>query len=352
MIPLTPHAIQDPDDAVAPWRRAMRDAVRDPFELLRLVELPATTIGDAAAARDFPLLAPLGYIARMRRGDPNDPLLLQVLPQAAETVEVPGYITDPVGDLQALSAPGLLHKYHGRALIVATGACAVHCRYCFRRHFPYAESGASHGRLERLIEALRQHPEIDEIILSGGDPLMLDDEKLAAWVKALEELPQLRRLRLHTRMPVILPERVDEALLGWICSTRLQVICVIHCNHANELDHDVGEALNRLRMAGVSLLNQSVLLRDINDTTETLASLSLRLFEFGVLPYYLHLLDPVAGAAHFNIPETHAREIMHNLRASLPGYLVPRLVREEAGKSGKTDIPPLDTGTRLQPESG
>lgn len=330
----------------------MQHAIRDPLELLRLVGLPAATIGDDAAARGFPLRVPLAYVARMRTGDPTDPLLLQVLPQAAETVAVPGYVADPVGDMQALSAPGLLHKYHGRALIVATGACAVHCRYCFRRHFPYADAGATHGRLDGLLKALRQHPEIDEIILSGGDPLMLDDDKLAAWVQALEELPQIRRIRLHTRMPVILPERVDEALLGWIRDTRFQVVCVVHSNHANELDGTVGAALNRLRAAGVVLLNQSVLLRGINDAPETLASLSLRLFEYGVLPYYLHLLDPVAGAAHFDVPEARAKEIMHRLRASIPGYLVPRLVREEAGKSAKTDIPLSDAGTRLQPNSG
>lgn len=318
----------------------MRSAIRDPRELLDLLDLPHELIAGAEAPlRAFPLLVPRGYAARMRRADASDPLLRQVLPLAKEAASVPGFVTDPVGDGPALAGPGLLHKYHGRALLITTGACAVHCRYCFRRHYPYAEASASRGHWNTVLETLRAQPEIDEIILSGGDPLMLDDEKLAALVAALESLPQLRRLRLHTRLPVVLPERVDAGLLTWLRRSRLRIVCVIHANHANELDDSVATALDRLRGVGVTLLNQSVLLRGVNDDADALEALSRRLFECGVLPYYLHLLDAVAGAAHFDTPEARATAIVRALRARLPGYLVPRLVREEAGHDAKTEIP-------------
>ncbi|AOU97605.1 EF-P beta-lysylation protein EpmB [Acidihalobacter yilgarnensis] len=341
MITLTTQAIQNHDDARgAAWRHALRMAFRDPHELLEYLGLPADLIAGAEQPiREFPLLVPRGYAARMQRGDPHDPLLRQVLPLGIENAKVPGFVADPVGDLTSLAGPGLLHKYQGRALLIATGACAIHCRYCFRRHFPYAEASASRGHWAEVLETLRAHPEIDEIILSGGDPLMLDDDKLGELVSALEHLPQLRRLRVHTRLPIVLPERVDDALLAWIGRSRLQVICVIHANHANELDHSVAHALTRLRDVGVTLLNQSVLLRGVNDHAEILSELSLRLFECGVMPYYLHLLDPVAGAAHFEIEEQDATHIVRAVRARLPGYLVPRLVREEAGQPSKTDIP-------------
>ena len=321
------------------WQVALRDAIRDPGELFALLGLPESPLEEArGAAADFRLLVPRGYAARMRHGDPHDPLLLQVLPQGRERVAVPGYVSDPVGDLAAEAAPGVLHKYRGRVLLIATGACAVHCRYCFRRHFPYSDSNPARDAWRDALDYLGAHPEVDEVILSGGDPLVLGDDKLAALVGELERMPQLRRLRLHTRLPIVLPERVGDELLGWARRSRLQIVCVVHANHANELDATVEQSLRSLRNAGVHLLNQSVLLRGVNDSAPTLAHLSERLFACGVLPYYLHLLDPVAGAAHFNVEDCDALAIMDGLRARLPGYLVPRLVREESGAAAKTPV--------------
>ena len=324
----------------ADWKNALAQAVRDPAELLALLELPRGLLGEARrAAESFPLRVPRSYVARMEKRDPADPLLRQVLPIADEQQPAPGFLTDPVGDLDASTVPGLLHKYAGRALLVTTGACAVHCRYCFRRHFPYADENPSRGHWGAALEYLEAHDEIEEVILSGGDPLVLDDERLSALTRELEAIPHLRRLRIHTRLPIVLPERVNPALLQWLGSTRLQPIMVVHANHANEFDAAVREALSALKQAGITLLNQTVLLRGVNDSAEVLTELSDVLFDSGVLPYYLHLLDRVRGAAHFQVSEPRALELMAQLRARLPGYLVPRLVREIAGEPAKRPVP-------------
>ncbi len=274
----------------------------------------------------------------MRRGDPDDPLLRQVLPAPAEDDDVAGFTDNPVGELGLIRGDGLLSKYHGRALLVATGACAIHCRYCFRRHFPYDGGQPLGGEFSAALDRVASDGSISEIILSGGDPLVLPDEGLAQIASAIAEIPHVRRLRIHTRMPVVLPERVDEALVGWIEASRLPVVVVIHANHANEIDDSVVRALGVLDAAGVTLLNQAVLLRGVNDSVEALEELSNRLFDCGVLPYYLHLLDRVAGAAHFEVDEARAMEIMENLQAMLPGYLVPRLVREVEGAPSKVAV--------------
>jgi EF-P beta-lysylation protein EpmB len=329
-----------------PWQDALRDGITDPRELLDLLDLdPVLFGGDRTAHREFRLRVPRGFVARMRRRDPNDPLLLQVLPQASECQTVPGFVEDPVGDAAALSAPGLLQKYQGRALLTVTGACAVNCRYCFRRHFPYAGAGADPVVSPQALAQLRADRSLSEIILSGGDPLVIDDPRLADLVDRLAQIPHLRRLRIHTRLPIVLPERVDEALLDWLGRTRLSPVVVVHANHARELDIEVRRALARLRSAGVTLLNQSVLLCGINDSVPALADLSERLFEAGVLPYYLHMLDRVRGAAHFEVTEARAAKLIDRLAAQLPGYLVPRLVREIPGAPGKTPVPsPLSAG--------
>jgi EF-P beta-lysylation protein EpmB len=321
------------------WQRALAEAVSDPTELCRLLDLDPALIPPALlAAGDFPLRVPRGYIARMRRGDPCDPLLLQVLPAAAELVEAPGFGVDPVGDLGCREAPGLLHKYYGRSLLVATGACAIHCRYCFRRHFPYQEESAAPHGWSAALERLKADSSINEVILSGGDPWSLSDRRLKQLTDALQELPHVRRLRVHTRYPVVLPERVDRGLIAWLESLKLQCVVVIHANHANELDEHVRSACSRLAGAGATLLNQSVLLKRVNDRVDTLAALSEALFEAGVLPYYLHLLDKVRGAAHFEVEEARAVELHEELAARLPGYLVPRLVREVAGARAKSPV--------------
>jgi len=324
------------------WQRRLAEAITDPAELLALLELdPRRLPGARAAASTFRLRVPRGYVARMQAGNPADPLLRQVLPLGAELEQAPGYLSDPVGDLGAAAAPGVLHKYHGRALLVLTGACAVHCRYCFRRHFPYAGASLGPRDTTTALDYLGAHTELSEIVLSGGDPLVLPDERLAALAATLGEIPHLRRLRIHTRLPVVLPERITEALIGWLGEGRLKPVLVIHANHANEIDDAVVSVLNTLKRAGVELLNQSVLLRGVNDDAAILAALSERLFESGVLPYYLHLLDPVQGAAHFHVEEDRALALQQQLRNRLPGYLVPRLVRELAGAPSKISLEKL-----------
>jgi EF-P beta-lysylation protein EpmB len=318
------------------WHEAYKDAVRDPAELCRMLALPPEHVGPAEqAARDFPLFAPRGYIARMRPGDIHDPLLRQVLPLADEHAAPAGYVADPVGDGRARSSPGLLHKYRARVLIVTTGACAVHCRYCFRRHYPYGEGPHSIAEWNGALEQIAGDRTIREVILSGGDPLTLVDSYLAELTRRIASIGHVRHLRVHTRLPVMIPERVTDELVGWLRGTRLVPAVVIHANHANELDDDVAAALGRLADAGVMLLNQSVLLRGVNDSARTLAALSWRLLELRVVPYYLHQLDRVVGAAHFEVPPAKGRRIVAQLRRRLPGYAVPRYVREVAGAAHK-----------------
>lgn len=325
--------------APTPWKRALAEAVRDPAELCRLLELPEQVAKQAfAAVEDFPLLVPRGYVERMRKGDPTDPLLRQVLPLAEETQSVAHFVADPVGDEAAEVLPGLLHKYPGRVLLVTTGACAVHCRYCFRRHFNYQQSPKGVAAWAPAVEFIAGDDSITEVILSGGDPLTLVDEALDQLVNRLAAIPHLRRLRVHTRLPIMIPERVNDALLAWLTGTRLQPIVVLHANHANEIDESVAAANRRLANAGVMLLNQAVLLRGVNDTTGAQAALGERLVEIGVTPYYLHQLDRVAGAAHFDVPIDTGRRIIAELPSRLPGYAVPRYVQEIAGEQSKLEI--------------
>ncbi|MBI3775513.1 MAG: EF-P beta-lysylation protein EpmB [Gammaproteobacteria bacterium] len=324
----------------APWQAELARAVKDPAELLRMLELDDDLLPQARRAAElFPLRVPRGFITRMRKGDVLDPLLLQVLPLDRELEVTPDFSTDPVGDLAAMTVPGVLHKYHGRVLLVLTGACAVHCRYCFRRHFPYSEANPATDHWSAALDYIRADPSIREVILSGGDPLALSDARLAELVAQLDTIPQLQRLRIHTRVPVVLPERVDAALLQWLTSTRLAVVMVLHVNHARELDATTHTAFAELERAGVRLYNQAVLLRGINDTAQALQDLSEALFAARVTPYYLHLLDRVSGAAHFEISEARARTLMDEIHTRLPGYLVPRLVREAAAAPYKTPVP-------------
>lgn len=320
---------------VPPWQQAVQRAVRDPAELARLLDLSLNALGGAASTT-FPLLAPRGFVARMRKGDPHDPLLRQIWPSRAELERVAGFTADPVRE-QALAAQGLVRKYAGRALLIASGTCPVHCRYCFRRDFPYQTQLAARADWEPAIERLGATPDIREAILSGGDPLSLSNHRLRDLVGKLAATP-IQTLRIHTRFPIVVPERVDDGLLAILAGTRLNTVLVVHANHANELDEPVRLALSQLRTAVHAVLNQSVLLRAVNDDVETLADLSERLFACGVLPYYLHLLDPVAGAAHFDVAEATGKRLMAELRARLPGYLVPRLVREIPGELSKTPI--------------
>lgn len=318
------------------WQQAWREAVRDPRELLALLGLREAALGvSEAAAAQFPLRVPRGFVARMRHGDPHDPLLRQVLPLDDEMRPVPGFGVDAVGDGAAKAGQGVIHKYEGRALLVATGSCAVHCRYCFRRHFPYADETAAAGGWASALDAIRADPSIEEVLLSGGDPLSLATSKLAELTDALRAIPHVRRLRIHTRLPIVLPERVDTELCQWLQALPWPVVVVVHANHANEFDASVDTAMHALRDAGALLLNQAVLLEGVNDSVDALAALSERGLAAGVLPYYLHQLDRVAGAAHFEIDDATALALHAALVARQSGYLVPRLVREVAGDTSK-----------------
>ncbi len=318
------------------WQRELAAAVRDVGELCELLGLSAAAF--PAAAAQFPLLVPRSFVARMRPRDPRDPLLLQVLPTGAEGRDIAGFISDPLHERDALAAPGLVHKYAGRALVLAAAGCAVNCRYCFRREFPYAESGATRAGLEAALGAIAADTSLSEVILSGGDPLLLDDDRLGELVERIESLPHVRRLRIHTRLPIVLPSRVTDALAGILRSTRLACVVVVHANHPAELDAGVAAAAGRLAAARAVLLNQAVLLAGVNDSADVLAELSERLVDLGVVPYYLHLLDRVRGTAHFEVGEERARELLDALRRRLPGYAVPRLAREVPGEPAKVWI--------------
>ncbi len=324
-------------EKTAAWQRLLSQAITDAETLFHRLGLDTAKLPAALqAARAFRVMVPPSYLARMARGNPNDPLLLQVLPQAAEVAaQPPGYRRDPVGDDAASPQPGLIHKYHGRVLLITTGACAIHCRYCFRRHYPYAEASASPQQLQPTLDWLRQHDDIEEVILSGGDPLMLTDSRLDHLITALEDIAHIRRLRFHSRMPVVLPERITTTLLARIRRSRLKSIMVIHANHPAELDHSVANACQQMRDAGMTLFNQSVLLNGINNQPDVLEKLYKRLFSLGVQPYYLHLLDKVHGAAHFDIDEASAQRLYTEVCARLPGYMTPRLSREISGEGSK-----------------
>ncbi len=332
-------------ESIAParprWQRELAEAVTDARELLGILGLPAS-MAEAAerAGAAFGLRVTRSFVARMRRGDAHDPLLRQVLPLSEELIEVGGYTSDPLEEAAARRAPQLLHKYAGRALLIATEACAIHCRYCFRREFPYSLPDTT-SRWGEALAVIAQDSSIREVILSGGDPLSLSDARLTQLTDALGKIPHLERLRVHTRQPIVLPSRVDEGLVEWLRTIRVPTVMVVHSNHPNEIDAEVRAACGRLRAAGVTLLNQSVLLRGVNDDVGTLERLSVALMDAGVLPYYLHLPDRVRGTAHFDVAERAAQQLIAELMGRLSGYLVPRLVREVPGASSKVPVASL-----------
>lgn len=321
------------------WQKQLAAAFKDPVELGRALQLPESWIAEHAPARQlFPMLVPRHFASLMNARDLNDPLLLQVWPQSVEFNQVSGYGTDPLGEAEVSAQPGVLHKYKSRLLLILRGGCAVNCRYCFRRHFPYNEHKIGRQQLADLVAYLQDHPEINEVILSGGDPLMAGDASISALLDVLEELPQIKRVRLHSRLPVVIPTRLTQGLAARLKKSRLQAILVIHANHPNELSETLGQGLGIWREAGVHLLNQSVLLKGVNDNAGTLARLSEGLFKMNVLPYYLHQLDKVAGASHFAVDDSQATALIKQLQIELPGFLVPKLVREIAGELSKTPV--------------
>ncbi|PKF50143.1 EF-P beta-lysylation protein EpmB [Enterovibrio nigricans] len=321
------------------WLKEMANAVSDPQILLQQLELEPTAWKSGFRARDlFAQRIPQSFIDRMEKGNPNDPLLRQVMPVIDEFEDVPGYTTDPLEE-QGNEQPGLLHKYKNRVLMILKGGCAINCRYCFRRHFPYEENKGGKSVWREAITYLQAHPEVDEVILSGGDPLMAKDHELEWLIEAIESVPHVKRLRIHSRLPVVIPSRVTLALTNMLASTHLDVILVTHINHTNEINEELRAAMTRLKQARVTLLNQGVLLKGVNDSVDTLKNLSNALFDAGILPYYLHVLDKVQGAAHFLVDDEEAKRLMAGLIKEVSGYLVPRLTREIGGRDSKT---PLD----------
>ncbi len=339
------HGSLAPVESVS-WQSLLSRSITDPEQLLRRLELdPALLAGARAGAADFPLRVPEPFVERMQKGDPNDPLLRQVLPLGEELLEHPDYVLDPLGEQHTNTRAGIIHKYHGRLLLIVSGGCAVNCRYCFRRHFPYGDNNLSTEQWQQALDYIRGDQSISEVIYSGGDPLAASDKRLAWLTREIAAIPHVRRLRVHTRLPVVIPQRVTSGLIDALCGTRLPVVMVLHSNHANEFDAALGNAVLRLRQAGITLLNQTVLLRGVNDSLETLISLSETLGDHGILPYYLHVLDHVKGAQHFHVDDGAAMGLAAEMLARLPGFLVPRLVREVAGETSKTPLPFQTAGT-------
>ena len=319
------------------WQTLLKTAIRSPQQLCETLQLPASWLPAAEqAAKLFPVFAPLPYLDRIPPGDPHDPLLRQILPVFEELQSVPGFQQDPVAEGESQLASGLLQKYRGRALLITTGACAIHCRYCFRRHYPYTQQPHSLAQWAPALEAIAADHSLEEIILSGGDPLTLRDHHLAELTRQLAAIEHVQRIRIHTRLPIMIPQRVDDLLLNWLTDTRLTPVFVLHCNHPAEIDAHVSASLNRLNQAGIPLLNQAVLLRNVNDDEETLVTLMKKLIQRRVMPYYLHQLDRVQGAHHFEVPVERGLALMRHLTSMLPGYAVPRYVQERPGEPGKT----------------
>lgn len=322
------------------WQSQLSDLITDPLELLETLQLSPDQLlsGAILASEKFKLRVPRVFVGKMSIGDPLDPLLLQILPHHLELEDHPGFVTDPLGEEQANQQPGVLHKYKSRFLLTLTGACAVHCRYCFRRHFPYQENLPKNEDWLNIKQYIQNQPDINEVILSGGDPLTLSNRKLALWIERLESMPQIKFLRIHSRVPIVIPNRVDNELISLLKNSRLRIILVVHSNHAAELDDFTCSKLSALVQQQITVLNQAVLLKGVNNSAQLLVDLSYRLFDAGVMPYYLHVLDKVKGAHHFDLSPEEINLIYKEVLENLPGYLVPKLVREIAGEKNKTPL--------------
>jgi len=318
------------------WQQQLSEAFNSIEDLCHYLHLPIAALPVSnVAATNFPIRVPLSFAACMEKGNPDDPLLKQVLPTQEELIAYPGFSNDPVGDLKATAQTGVIHKYHGRVLLINTGSCAINCRYCFRRNFPYSELQLSKQSELAAINYIRQDRSLSEVILSGGDPLLLNDARLAKLLEQLDGIEHIKRIRIHSRLPIVLPARITDEFIKTLQKSSKQIVIVVHCNHANEINNRVITAFNTLKAHGITLFNQSVLLKGVNDQVDTLCALSEKLFHHGVIPYYLHLLDKAAGTGHFEVAETQAVELIKEVQATLPGYLVPKLVKEVAGQHSK-----------------
>lgn len=334
MIPLSDVSVDTSD-----WQKQLSGMIRSPKALLSALNLSESLLEGAELGHQaFAIRVPRPYLNRIKPGDPKDPLLRQVLPISEEGKWVPGFVQDPLQEINSNPTSGVVHKYQGRVLLISATGCAVNCRYCFRRHFPYEANRVGRRQWQQQLDYVRQDASLNEVILSGGDPLIQTDAQLSALLDQIEAIEHITRLRIHTRLPIVIPTRVTKALTTRLQASRLKVVVVVHANHANELDNEVAAAVRSLRKANIWVLNQSVLLRGVNDTLEALVDLSERLFAVDIMPYYLHVLDPVQGAAHFDVSDHEARALHLQLQAKMPGFLVPKLVREVPEKANKTWI--------------
>ncbi|TAK61413.1 EF-P beta-lysylation protein EpmB [Methylobacter sp.] len=321
------------------WQQQLAEAFNNIEVLCRYLNLSQDDLPiSAAAAENFSLRVPLSFAACIEKGNPHDPLLRQVLPINDELSAYPGFSNDPVGDLASATQSGILHKYHGRVLLINTGSCAINCRYCFRRNFPYADLQINRQKENAAIQTIQNDTDISEVILSGGDPLLLSDSRLSSLIQQLNNIEHVQRIRIHSRLPIVLPSRITDAFINILKQSPKQIIIITHCNHANEINNRVIAACNSLKNSGITLFNQAVLLKGVNDNVEVLYELSEQLFRHGIIPYYLHLLDKATGTGHFEVPEAEALALIRQVQAILPGYLVPKLVKEQAGASSKQTI--------------
>ena len=331
--------VSQPINFHSDWKTELSHCVNSIDELLNQLGLKAEDLNATEqAANEFSIKVPQSFVQLMEYGNPNDPLLKQVLPITSELQVDNNFSTDPVDESSFNPVPGIVHKYRNRVLMIISPNCAINCRYCFRRHFPYDENRQSKQQWLKALDYLKTKPEINEVIFSGGDPLAANDHFLRWLTAEIESIQHIKRLRIHTRLPVVIPSRVDDQLLNWLGNTRLKPTLVLHINHANEIDEALRQGVDRLKKSGITVLNQSVLLKGINDNSDQLISLSEKLFDAGIMPYYLHMLDPVQGASHFDVSMDRAVEIFRQIQTELPGFLVPKLVQERAGERSKSLI--------------
>ena len=331
--------VSQPINLRSDWKTELSHCVNSIDELLNQLGLKAEDLNTTEqATNEFPIKVPQSFVQLMEYGNPNDPLLKQVLPITSELQVDNNFSTDPVDESSFNPVPGIVHKYRNRVLMIISPNCAINCRYCFRRHFPYDENRQSKQQWLKALDYLKTKPEINEVIFSGGDPLAANDHFLRWLTAEIESIQHIKRLRIHTRLPVVIPSRVDDQLLNWLGNTRLKPTLVLHINHANEIDEALCQGVDRLKKSGITVLNQSVLLKGINDNSDQLISLSEKLFDAGIMPYYLHMLDPVQGASHFDVSMDRAVEIFRQIQTELPGFLVPKLVQERASERSKSLI--------------
>jgi EF-P beta-lysylation protein EpmB len=320
------------------WQQELADGFSNIDEICKYLNIPLADNKATLSAINFPFRVPREFVDRMEKGNLNDPLLKQILPTVDEHIATPDFTHDPVGDLQSMTETGVIHKYQGRVLLITTGSCAINCRYCFRRNFPYGDFQLSSSKYIKAINYIESHQDISEVILSGGDPLLLNDQKLIGLIQKIESIPHIKRIRIHSRIPIVLPSRITTELCEYLLAVKKDIILVVHANHANELNDKVKFACKQLKSANITLLNQAVLLKGINNTVERLSTLHEKLFTFNIMPYYLHLLDKAAGTVHFEVSEDEGILLMNQIKKILPGYLVPKLVKELTGATNKIII--------------